>query len=85
MANINVPVDGRPQFDPSVVWTVNAMNGRWITEGVETMTPGGKYILKNTWPKPAPTPGFSGAVAASHAATEAKPLSPAKALWPHLP
>jgi hypothetical protein len=83
-----VPTDGRPQFDPSTVWVANAMAGRWITDGVETMTPGGKYILQNSWPKPRPsTGGFSG-VAASLTAPESvgpKSSAGARAIWPTLP
>jgi hypothetical protein len=85
MASVTAPIDGRPQFDMATVWAANAMAGRWITDGVETVTPGGQYILKNSWPKPKPTPGFSGAIAASAAATETKPMTPARALWPNLP
>ena len=48
----NVPIDGRPQFSPSVVATVNALMGRMPLADVETVTPGGSYILKNTWPTP---------------------------------
>ena len=83
-----VPVDGRPQFDPTTVWTFNAMLGRPITTGVETMTPGGKYILQNSWPKPKTindtrSAGFSGL--ASAPTPEPRPMTPGRALWPNLP
>ena len=85
--NISVPQDGRAQYDPATVWTVNAMAGRWITAGVETMTPGGKYILANSCPKPPPTnSNFSSAVAASQPAPATAPRSSAaaRAIWPNL-
>ena len=81
-----VPVDGRPQFDPATVMVANYSLGRWpLTAGVETVTPGGSYILKNSWPTPPTTnSNFSSSVAAS--TPEAKPRpSGARALWPHLP
>ena len=87
--NINVPVDGRMQFEPATVKVTNAVAGRWLTAGVETVTPGGKYILKNSWP-PAPRAsgggGFSSAVAATQAAPDAGPRSgaAARAVWPNL-
>jgi hypothetical protein len=81
-----VPVDGRPQFVPATVMVANHSLGRWpLTAGVETVTPGGSYILKNSWPTPPTTnSNFSSSVAAS--TPEAKPRpSGARALWPHLP
>jgi hypothetical protein len=87
--NISVPLDGRPQFDPTTVMMTNAMMGRWpLTAGVEAVVPGGKYILQNTWPKPPTTNrSFSSAVAASTSTPAAAPKSSAAArsLWPHLP
>jgi hypothetical protein len=85
MPNLTIPVDGRPQFDPSTVMITNAMMGRWpLTAGVEAIVPGGKYILQDTWPKPPTTNrSFSSSVAAS-SAPEAKPRSAASALWPNL-
>jgi hypothetical protein len=80
-----VPTDGRPQFDPSTVMIANASLGRPLTAGVETVTPWGSYILANTWPKPRPsqpTSGFSGL--ASSPAAEPRPMTPGRALWPHL-
>jgi hypothetical protein len=85
----NVPVDGRPQFDPTTVMVANAMMGRWpLTSGVEAVVPGGAYILKNTWPTPRPSPatngGFSG-LAASQAPPEVpRSSAAARALWPQL-
>jgi hypothetical protein len=92
MASVTAPVDGRPQFDPATVWAANAMSGRWITDGVETMTPGGKYILANSWPKPKAN-GFSSSVTprppmsglASSPTPEPRPMTPARAIWPNLP
>ena len=84
--NISVPQDGRPQFDPTTVMITNASMGRWLTDGVETVTPGGKYILQDTWPKPPATnSNFSSAVAAS-SAPEAAPKSSvaARSIWPNL-
>ena len=87
--NISVPQDGRPQFDPTTVMVTNALMGRWpLTAGVETVTPGGKYILKNSWPKPPATnSNFSSSTAASTSAPEAAPKSSAaaRAIWPNLP
>ena len=88
MATMTVPTDGRPQFDPSTVMISNALAGRWLTAGVETVTPGGKYILRNSWP-PAPRAsggGFSSAVAAAQAAPDGGPRSgaAARAVWPNL-
>jgi len=82
--NISVPLDGRPQWPASTILTVNAMMGRWpLTSGVETVTPDGRYILKNSWPTPpAANSSFSSSVATS--APEAKPRSAASALWPNL-
>ena len=43
MPNLTIPVDGRPQFEPSTVMISNAMMGRWpLTAGVEAIVPGGK-------------------------------------------
>ena len=86
MPNLTIPVDGRPQFEPSTVMISNAMMGRWpLTAGVEAVVPGGKYILQDTWPKPPTTNrSFSSSVAAS-SAPEPKPRSPGHALWPNLP
>jgi hypothetical protein len=87
--SISVPVDGRPQFDPTTVMITNAMMGRWpLTAGVEAVVPGGKYILQDTWPKqPATNSNFNSAVAASTSAPVAAPKSSAAArsLWPNLP
>ena len=82
--NISVPLDGRPQWPASTILTVNAMMGRWpLTSGVETVTPDGRYILKNSWPTPPATnSSFSSSVVTS--APEAKPRSAASALWPNL-
>ena len=87
MPNLTIPVDGRPQFEPSTVMISNAMMGRWpLTAGVEAVVPGGKYILQDTWPKPHTTNrSFSSAVAASTSTPETKPRSPGQALWPNLP
>jgi hypothetical protein len=83
--NISVPQDGRPQFNPATVMIANASMGRWPTAGVETVVPGGNYILKGTWPTPPTTnSNFSSSVAASQVAPEAKPRSAASALWPNL-
>jgi hypothetical protein len=80
------PVDGRPQFDPATVMIANAQLGRWpLTAGVETVTPGGSYILKNSWPTPPTTnSNFSSSVAASPAPADTKPRTAASALWPNL-
>ena len=82
--NISVPLDGRPQWPASTILTINAMMGRWpLTSGVETVTPDGRYILKNSWPTPpAANSSFSSSVATS--SPEAKPRSAASALWPNL-
>jgi hypothetical protein len=89
MANISVPRDGRAQFDPATVMVTNALMGRWVTAGVETMTPGGSYILKNSWP---PSPPMSpsrpaGPVipsAPSSSSDQEAPRNAAHALWPDL-
>jgi hypothetical protein len=86
----SVPVDGRPQFDPATVMVANALMGRWLTDGVETVTPGGQYILKNTWPAPKASVGFSGTPAASTLEGKGasknidRPMTPARAIWPNL-
>jgi hypothetical protein len=90
MPNLTIPVDGRPQFEPSTVMISNAMMGRWpLTAGVEAIVPGGKYILQDTWPKPPTTNrSFSSSVAASQTAPAvATPRSSAaaRAIWPNLP
>jgi hypothetical protein len=89
MPNLTIPVDGRPQFDPSAVMIANAMMGRWpLTSGVEAVVPGGAYILKNSWPQPKPSsPRGGGAFSALTA--QAPPEAPrssagALALWPNL-
>jgi hypothetical protein len=85
MANINVPVDGRKQWPAATIWAANAMMGRWITDGVEEVVPGGDYILKNSWPTPPTTnSNFSSSVAASQVAPDVAPKSAAHALWPNL-
>jgi hypothetical protein len=83
--DISVPRDGRPQFNPTTVMVTNALMGRWLTAGVETVVPGGRYILSGSWPTPPTTnSNFSSSVAAS--TPEAKPRrSAASALWPNLP
>jgi hypothetical protein len=85
--NISVPQDGRVQWDPTTIHITNAMMGRWpLTAGVEQVTPDGKYILQNSWPKaPITNSNFSSAVAASTSPPEPKPRSPGHALWPDLP
>jgi hypothetical protein len=87
MPNLTIPVDGRPQFDPGTVMLANYSLGRWpLTAGVETVTPGGSYILKNSWPTPPITnSNFSSSVAASVAPAGTKPRTAAQALWPNLP
>jgi hypothetical protein len=91
-----MPTVRRPQFDPSVVWTVNAVSGRWpLTAGVETVTPDGKYILANSWPKPkangfSATPRNPGRSDFSPLTAAAAPEGPksslgARAVWPNLP
>jgi hypothetical protein len=88
MANVSVPIDGRPQFDPSTVMISNALAGRWLTAGVETVTPGGKYILRNSWP---PAPRASGGgnsparpVEVPDAAAPKLSSEASRALWPNL-
>jgi hypothetical protein len=85
--DISVPRDGRRQWDPSTIVAANAMMGRWVTDGVETVTPGGSYILKNSWP-PAPRASVGGnSPARPVEVPDAAPkLSPeaSRALWPHL-
>jgi hypothetical protein len=83
MARLNVPQDGRPQFT-TVGLALSSVTGGPGLDDVQRIAPD-RYILPNAWPKAAPTPGFSGAIAASAAATETKPMTPAKALWPNLP
>jgi hypothetical protein len=87
MPNLTIPIDGRPQFDPTTVMITNAMMGRWpLTSGVEAVVPGGAYILKGTYPpsRPSGPSGFSG-LAASQAQPEAPRSSPAaRAIWPNL-
>jgi hypothetical protein len=83
MAMITAPVDGRPQFT-TVGLALSSVTGGPGLADVQQIAPD-RYILPNAWPKPRPTPGFSGAIAASAAATETKPMTPAKALWPNLP
>jgi hypothetical protein len=78
---VTVPIDGRPQFSLADV-AVNVGMGRRSFDAFEQVGPD-RYVLAGQWPKPAPTP--SGAIAASAAATEAKPMTPARALWPNLP
>ena len=84
-----VPTDGRVQWDPTTIHITNAMMGRWpLTAGVEQVTPDGKYILQNSWPKPPITnSNFSSSVAASQTAPDvAAPRSSAaaRAIWPNL-
>ena len=83
-----VPIDGRPQFDPATVMLANYSLGRWpLTAGVETVTPGGSYILKNSWP-PAPRASVGGnSPARPVEMPDAAPKlssEAARALWPNL-
>ena len=86
--NISVPRDGRPQWDPATIMMANASLGRWpLTAGVETVTPGGSYILANSWPAPART-SFSGPTAVS-TIVDTPPdavasKTAARPLWPNL-
>jgi hypothetical protein len=86
--NISVPRDDRKQWPAATIWAANAMMGRWLTDGVETVAPGGAYILKNSWPTlPATNSNFSSSVAASQAVPDVPPKSSstaARALWPAL-
>ena len=88
MPNISVPVDGRAQFDPAAVMMANASMGRWpLTTGVDTVTPGGSYILKNSWP-PAPRASVGGnSPARPVEMPDAAPKlssEASRALWPNL-
>jgi hypothetical protein len=83
-----VPIDGRPQFDPATVMLANYSLGRWpLTAGVETVTPGGSYILKNSWP-PAPRASVGGnSPAMPVEVPDAAPKlssEASRALWPSL-
>ena len=83
-----VPIDGRPQFDPATVMLANYSLGRWpLTAGVETVTPGGSYILKNSWP-PAPRASVGGnSPARPVEVPDAAPKlssEASRALWPNL-
>jgi hypothetical protein len=84
MANINVPVDGRPQFSLTDV-AVNVGLGRARFDGFEQIAPD-RYVVAGSWPAPRPSQPTSGApspLAASSPAPD-RPKSPASALWPHL-
>ena len=87
---MQVPVDGRPQFDLASLVIANHALGRPPLAGVETTTLDGRYILKNSWPPPRPSDpwaggGFSSLTAASKAQPEApKSSAGALALWPNL-
>jgi hypothetical protein len=68
------------------VMIANASLGRWpLTAGVETIVPGGKYILTNSWPPAprSPPTSFSGAVAASQPEVP-RSSAAARSLWPAL-
>jgi hypothetical protein len=84
---MQVPVDGRRQWDPTTIMVANAMMGRMPQAGVEKVTLDGRYILKNSWPTPRPSgPSYSSSTTSSAPVPEA-PRSSARArsLWPHLP
>jgi hypothetical protein len=85
---MQVPVDGRPQLDLATLVIANHSVGRMPFDGVETTTPDGRYILKNSWPPPKPSDpwsggGFSGLTAAK-APVEASSSPQARSLWPQL-
>jgi hypothetical protein len=72
------------------VMIANASLGRWpLTAGVATVTPGGKYILANSWPQPKVSGGGGGgfsSLTASQAAPEVpKSSAGARSIWPNLP
>jgi hypothetical protein len=79
----SVPVDGRPQFT-TIGLALSSVTGGPGLGDVQQILPGmDRYVVTNAWPKPRPTP--SGAVAASAAATEKRPMTPGRAIWPNLP
>ena len=89
MATVIAPRDGRAQYSLADVVMANASLSRWPFAGVETVTPGGSYILKNSWP-PAPRASVGGnspamPVEVPDAAPKLRASSEAsRALWPNL-
>jgi len=84
MASISVPVDGRVQFSFADAAVANASLGRMPWDGIEQVGPD-RYVMRGSWPTPAPTPTrFSSSMAAQQAPDE-RPKSAASALWPNLP
>jgi hypothetical protein len=78
----SVPIDGRPQFPMLPVVLANHDLGRPLFAGVETVTPGGHYILANSWPAPrttSPSPAMP-----AQQAPDSRPKTAAAALWPNL-
>jgi hypothetical protein len=82
----NVPIDGRPQFTTIGLALSSVTGGPGLDDVTQIMPGVDRYVVTNAWPRPKPSAGgFSGAIAASAAATERKPMSPAQRIWPNLP
>jgi hypothetical protein len=89
MANMSVPIDGRPQFS-FLDLALNNVQGRGPTLDQVQQIGADRYIQPNAWPKPKPSPttnsGFSGLAASPTPVEVPKGSSKAaKALWPALP
>jgi hypothetical protein len=76
-----VPIDGRPQYPMTAVWTANAQAGRWITAGAQQRV-GDSYILEK-WPAPSRA-SYGSSPAGPVEAEPAAPKAAAAALWPNL-
>jgi hypothetical protein len=85
MPNMNVPIDGRPQYPKLHVEIINALNGRDPTAGVVEQV-GDKYIL-DKYPPATRTSSYGGTFSGpleEPKAEEAKSSEAALALWPNL-
>jgi hypothetical protein len=76
------PVDGRRQFSQTEVILGNVALGRAPMAGVQQIGPD-RYVLAGSWPTPRPVSSgpVSGPVSS---ASDDRPMTPARALWPNL-
>jgi hypothetical protein len=83
MPNINVPIDGRPQYPKLSVEIVNALNGRDPRAGVVQQV-GDRYII-DRYPPATRTDYGSSSTLPPLEAPEPKEPTAGQRLWPHLP
>jgi hypothetical protein len=79
-----VPVDGRAQYDLATLLMAGHALGRLPFADVETVTPGGSYILKNSWPASSRVKFDGPPTAPAPNAAPKTSTRAARAIWPDL-